>query len=307
MTDKDLQKKIILKIEDKLKVKVVDIQTPPQGMDSNVFFVRDNTSQEYTVKQSNGSTSDILAYELLKKNRIDIPVPKLIGTFISGERQVLIFEKINFPLLESIPVDQMYRYIPSMVRNLKRIHEVKSREAGLLTKTKREGNWREIMLSKFSGTNPSLNWKKIVLRKSLDAKLILKTVDNIIKKIENTEFIDSSYSLLHTDFNQRNLFVNPDSDKIAAIIDWGEAMFGDPIYDFARIRMYIWHFNLGDEIIDNYYKLLSYTAEGKKLDDLYWLIRVIEYLAYYSAELNEFNVGRIKLHQDFLNSYDWKK
>lgn len=306
MTNKDYQKKIILKIEEQLKAKVVDIQIPPQGMDSDVFFIRDNTDNEYAIKQSEGSISDVLAHELLKKNKIDIPVPKLIGTFSFDEKQVLILEKVNFPLLESVPIVEMHRYIPSMIKNLKKIHQIKSDQAGLLTQTEETSSWKEIMLSKFSGADSSLNWKEIVLRKGLDAKLILKSVDDIIKKIEKIEFIDHSYSLLHTDFNQRNLFINPSSDEITAIIDWGEAMFGDPIYDFARIRMFIWHFNLGNNVLEDYYKLLSFTSEQKQLEELYWLSRVIEYLAYYSEELDEFNVGRIKLHQDFLKEYRWK-
>lgn len=107
---------------------------------------------------------------------------------------------------------------------------------------------------------------------------------------------------MHTDFNQINLFVDPNSREIAGIIDWGEAIFGDPVYDYARIRLFIWHFNLGFEVLENYYQLLSYTAEQKELENLYFLSRVIEYLAYYSEELNEFNVGRIKLHQNYLEN-----
>ncbi len=123
--------------------------------------------------------------------------------------------------------------------------------------------------------------------------------------INKTEIINTSYSFLHTDFNQRNLFVDPNSDEIASIIDWSEAIFEDPIYDFARIRMYIWHFNLGDEVLENYNKLLSFTSERKQLEEIYLLSRIIEYLAYYSEELTKFNLGRISLHQEFLKSYNW--
>lgn len=112
---------------------------------------------------------------------------------------------------------------------------------------------------------------------------------------------------MHTDFNQRNLFVDLKSDEIKGVIDWSEAIFGDPIYDFARVRMYIWHFNLGEDVIEKYYKLVDFDQKQKNLEQIYWLSRVIEYLAYYSEELNEFNIGRIKLHQNFLENYDWDK
>lgn len=306
--EKDFQEKIISKVEEYLKTKILDIKIPPQGMDSQVFFVTDADDREYAIKYyARGSSGDVLAFKLLGENNIDIPVPKVFGVFTFENKQVAILEKINFPLLDSIPVDQMSRYIPSMVNNLKKIHKVKSDKAGFLTEIDKGLSWKEAMLSKFTGASPDLDWKEIVIREGLDSKLLLDSVKNIIKKIEKTDFIDKDYSLLHTDFNQRNLFVDPDSDEITAIIDWGEAMFGDPIYDFARVRMYIWHFNLSDETLKRYYELLSFTPEQKHIEELYWLSRVIEYLAYYSEKLNEFNQGRIKMHQDFLRAYEWEK
>lgn len=307
MENKDIQKKIILETEKQFKIKIVDTKIPPQGMDSEVFFAMDISGNEYVIKYGSGVISDIIAYKLLKENKIDIPVPKVLGDFIIESKPVLILEKINFPLLESVPTEEMHRYIPSMIKNLKKIHQVKSDKPGLLIETDKKHSWKEMMLSKFTGKDSSLDWNSITLRKGLDVKLVLQSVKNIIEKIEKIDFIDKSYSLLHTDFNQRNLFIDPKSDEIAAVIDWGEAMFGDPIYDFARVRMYIWHFNLQNNILDNYYKLLTFTPEQKQLEELYWLSRVIEYLAYYSEELNEFNLGRIKLHQDFLKEYNWGK
>jgi aminoglycoside phosphotransferase (APT) family kinase protein len=306
--EKDFQEKIISKVEEYLKTKIVDTKIPPQGMDSKVFFVTDDDGKEYAIKcYARESSGDMLALKLLEENKIDIPVPKVLGVFTFENEQVAILEKINFPLLDSLPVDQMSRCIPSMVNNLKKIHEVKSDKTGFLTEINKGSSWKEVMLSKFTDASPDLDWKEIVTREGLDSKLLLDSVENIIKKIERTDFIDKDYSLLHTDFNQRNLFVNPDSDEIAAIIDWGETMFGDPIYDFARVRMYIWHFNLSDETLKKYYELLSFTLEQEQLEELYWLSRVIEYLAYYSEELNEFNRGRIKMHQDFLRAYKWEK
>lgn len=306
MNTNDTQTVIIAKVKELLDVDVKDIQIPPQGMDSDVFFITDGNGKEYAIKHSTGASTDILAYDLLRANNIKIPVPKMFGSFTINDKPVVILEKIKFPLLETVSVSQMYKYIPSMVENLEEIHKVKSNNTGYLSSQSEILTWKDRVLSKFSGSDPSVNWNEISKRKGLDERLTLSSVDKILNTISHTDFIDGSYSFLHTDFNQRNLFINPDSNNITGIIDWGEAMFGDPIFDFARVRMYIWHFNLGDEVIKNYYQLLSYTPEEKRLDDLYWLSRVIEYLAYYSEELNEFNVGRIKLHQDFLTSYDWE-
>lgn len=302
----DFKNKIIRQIEQRLNMKITDIKIPPQGMDSQVFFVKSAKGGEYAIKHSvRGVSGDAVALKLLEENEIDVPVPKILGIFEFEDRQMTIMEKIDFPLLESIPVCDIGRYVPSMVQNLKKIHEVKSDKAGFLIDIDSGLSWKEVMLSKFTGMDPQLNWDKIASRKGLDSGLVLDAVEKIIHRIENTEFISNSYSLLHTDFNQRNLFVDPRSDRITAIIDWEEAMFGDPVYDLARVRMYIWHFNLPKETLDEYYSLLSFSEEQKKLEDLYWLSRIIEYLAYYSEDLNDFSVGRIKLHQDFLRIYNW--
>ncbi len=82
-------------------------------------------------------------------------------------------------------------------------------------------------------------------------------------------------------------------------------MFGDPLYDFARVRMYLWHFNLGNQAVKEYYELMQFTPQQKNLEDLYWLSRIIQYLAWYSEDPDDFNKGRINLHQDYLRVYNW--
>ncbi len=302
----ETQNQIIEKLEELIEAHIVDVQIPNQGMNSEVLIVADSNGKEYAVKyHRNGASSDGFVLRFLEEKKVNIPVPKVLGDFMIEGRSVLILEKINFPLLETVAASEMHRYISSMIGNLQKIHRVRSDRAGFLAEIGEKRSWKKIMLAKFNGADPLLNWKKIVERRGLDSKLILMSVESIIKKIEGTEFAEGEYSFLHTDFNQRNLFINPASDEIAEVIDWDEAMFGDPVYDFARVRMFIWHFNLENSALENYYNLVLFTPEQKKPEELYLLIRIIEYLAYYSEELNEFNLGRIKLHQDFLREYNW--
>lgn len=302
----ETQKQIIRKAEELLGINIREVQVPDKRVDSEVLLVTDSNDKEYAIKyHRKGASSDAFVLRFLEENKVDIPVPKVLGDFVIEGRSVLILEKINFPLLETISADEMHRYIPSMIRNLKKIHQIKSGSAGYLNETGEKRNWKETMLAKFNGKDPLLNWRTIVERQGLDSSLVLMSVGSIIKKIEKTEFTEGVYYFLHTDFNQSSLFVDMASDEIVGIIDWGNAMFGDPTYDFARIRMFIWHFNLGDNVLENYYNLVSFTPEQKKLEELYLLSMIIEYLAYYSEELNEFNTGRIKMHQDFLREYKW--
>lgn len=296
---------LIKEIEKRLNITIVNSNIPPQGMGSSVIFIEDDKGNQYAVKESDAKNNDAKVLEVLQQWNVEIAVPKLINSFTFEGNSIVILEKISAPLLESIEVNEMSKYIPSMIENLKKLHKIKSDVAGYLNSEKKYKYWKDFLLTFFNNHNPNLNWQDISKREGLDTKLILESIERIVNVISNTKFVESDYSLLHSDFNQRNLFVNPDNIELSAIIDWGEAMYGDPIYDFARIRMYIWHFELGDGVIKDYYNLMQYSEEEKKLDTLYWLTRVIEYLAYYSEELNEFNTARIKLHQNFLRNFDW--
>lgn len=297
---------LVGKIEDFLHDKIIEVKTPPQGMESEVIIVKTVQNGEIAVKHGGDYIlEDILSYKLLSENGINIPVPKVLGQFKFLDRNVLLMAKVNYPLLETIPAAQMHRYIPAMIKIQKEIHKIKSDQAGYLNEEKREKSWKEIIMSLFDGSSNSLNWQEIAKRNGLDEYVVMSSVEKLLAKMNSLSFIEKNYSFIHTDFNQRNLFVNAESDEVTGVIDWGEAMFGDPICDFARIRMLIWHFDLGQTVVDSYYKLMNYSDYEKELDDLYWLSRVVEFLAYYSEDLNAFNIGRIKLHQDFLRNYKW--
>ena len=304
MTDIDFQKRLIEQIERGFDLKIVSTQLPPQGMSSAVFFIRTSDNKEYAVKHGVDAMKDIPALDLISKEHVGIPVPSVFSSFLFEDVPVVILDKIQFPLLESIATQGIPKYILSMIENLRKLHTIKSTSPGLLAEPDSQKTWKEILLDIFID---EVYWQEISHREGTDGDLIRMSVDRIIKKIYDTEFPVGEYSLLHTDFNQRNLFVNPENFEIAGIIDWEDAMYGDPIYDFARVRMYLWHFNLDDEAIKEYYELMGFVPHQKELEDLYWLSRVIQYLGWYSEELNEFNRGRIKLHQDYLRDYDWLK
>jgi aminoglycoside phosphotransferase (APT) family kinase protein len=306
MPPQDFQKQLVAYIEGSYSSgsPLEGIELPPQGMSSSVFFIKLSNGTECAVKYGTHAMKDVPALELITKKQINIPVPVLVASYVFEDVPVIILKRINFPLLESVPVKEMPKYIPSMVRNLKELHKIKSESPGLLVGKKDGETWKNMMLSSFNGGD--IDWSEVSKRGSLDEKLILASIDKTKEKIENTVFDLKEYSLLHTDFNQRNLFVDTEHHKISGIVDWEDAMFGDPIYDFARVRMYLWHFNFNERAINDYYNLVDFSADQKKLEDLYWLSRIIQYLAWYSEDLTEFNLSRIKLHQEYLRNYIWQ-
>jgi aminoglycoside phosphotransferase (APT) family kinase protein len=41
-------------------------------------------------------------------------------------------------------------------------------------------------------------------------------------------------ALLHADLGDREVYVDPSSGEVTALVDWGAALVGDPLYDLAR-------------------------------------------------------------------------
>ncbi len=280
-------------------ITIDNVSYPPQGMSSSVFFIR-LFKIDCAVKYGQDVTKDVTAINLIKEKQLRIPVPNLIAAFTYKEVPVIILQKIDHPLYESVP--NMPKYIPSIVKTLNELHAVKSAIPGPLSEVGKK-TWEETIMSIFNGD--TIDWKEVSEREGVDKELIISSIEKMKNKIENTVFKLKEFSLLHTDFNQRNLFVDTKKYEISGVIDWEDAMYGDPIYDFARVRMYMWHFNFSVTEIEKYYKLVNFTPEQRNLEDLYWLSRVIQYMAWYSEELNDFNVERINLHQDYLRKYNW--
>jgi aminoglycoside phosphotransferase (APT) family kinase protein len=270
-------------------------------MGSSVFVVSATDGKRYAIKIGEDVGTDIKALELIDHCRVDIPVPKVYGYFDSPKGKVMIMENVEFSLLEDISDSEKVLYIRSMLEALEKLHLIRSAKAGTVGKDGAE-SWKEFLLSKFSGKHPWFDWEKISSRHGVDRELVEGGLGQISAGIRNAELPEGDYSLLHTDFNQRNLFVDPKTHRIAGIVDWSEAAFGDPLYDFARVHLFMLHFNSGETALAKYHDILGLSAEEKGREELYLKSIMLEYIAWYSEKSDEFNRGRLELHQEFLRS-----
>jgi thiamine kinase-like enzyme len=303
MKDQDLQKRLLKQIEINLNTKITKVIVPEQGMDSEVILISTSDDHEYAVKFSEDAYIDAIAIDLIKENNIDVPTPQIKLSFAFEDKTVTVMQKINYPLLMTVGDSKKANYIKSMLINLQKIQLIKSDSAGLIVNEKENKTWKELLLFNYSGNHPDYNWNEIAIRKGVDTELIFRAANALKDRISDLDFINKNYSLLHTDFNQRNLFVDVVKNEIAGIIDWSEAMYGDPLYDFARVKMFILHFNLGELCLKEFYDLLDLNSDEKMYLDLYLHIQVLNYITWYSEELDEFNMGRIRLHQELLRKF----
>lgn len=298
--DQRIQKDIADKISQKMGVVFVEFKNLPQGMGSSVFLAQDEEGMEYVLKTGEGVECDRQALEIIANSGVVIPVPKVCGYFEFENRKTLVMEKIKYSLLEEASAQEMRNLIPSMIGNLMEIHTVKSSLPGAILSPAK--SWKEFLLDKYSGEHPWYPWREIAGRDGVDEELVERAVNEIADGIKKTELPEGEYAFLHTDFNQRNLFIDKERRCIAGIIDWSEAIFGDPLYDFARVHMFILHFRLGKETLKEYYDLLALTSDERVREELYLLSMMLDYIAWYSQVKDDFNAGRLRFHQKFLRS-----
>ena len=302
MTETTAAARIIKRVEAALGVEIRSVTRPKQGMGSSVLIVTDDDDREMAVKIGTETANDALALELVGTSGAGVPVPGVLASFAFEDMTVLVMEKVDAPLLEEADKDGKRRYLGPMLACLKKIHTIGSDRAGLLTGADGDRTWKEILLFRLSGEHPLYPWEEIARRDGVDAGLLSESIARLREDMRAAELPIKNYSLLHTDFNQRNLFVDPQKSAIASVIDWGEAMFGDPLYDFARVRMFIYHFDLGQRALSEYHDGLDMDREEELRERLYLTSQMIEYIAWYSMKKNDFNDGRLKLHQEFLRN-----
>lgn len=300
MISNEIRAKLVAETENILGASIVNVEVPRQGLGSAVLIARDERGREVAIKYGADVLCDVRALALIRENGVDIPVPAVLGSFALADKTAMVMEKSEYMLLEDIPNDKKCEYIGSMLKNLSKLHCIKSDVAGFLLAPHSEKSWKDILLFKYSGEHPWFDWHEIMSREGVDSGLIQEAIERVRGKIEQADLPVENYSLLHTDFNQRNLFVDSNTHQIAGIIDWSEAMFGDPLYDFARVRMFIFHFNMKEETEKKYFRYLNLTEEERRREDIYLESQILDYIAWYSERKNNFNNGRLKLHQDFL-------
>lgn len=297
-----MNKNILDIIQSKLNTTLTFSSVPKPGMGSEVLFAKDPSGREYAIKIGDDARNDVLAITLIEKNQIYVPVPRIYLEFAHDNSHVVIMNRFSDPLLDDLPKESYKNFLPSIINNLKQIHSVKTETAGLLAE-ENQNSWKELLLHRLSGSHPWFPWKEIKKREHLDEEIISSALKELNTQLRTLDFPEKDYSLLHTDINQKNIIVNPKTKKVTGIIDWSESMFGDPLYDFARTRLFIIHHDLGKSVMRSFEQGLNLSPNQESRLMLYFYMIVLEYLNWYTEEIDEFNLGRIKLHQQLLNEW----
>jgi|GEM_PF-3790455 len=163
-----------------------------------------------------------------------LPVPEILAEGRDDRlpgRDWFVMRRADGQPWESMPQSdaQRSRTLDDIGRAFVLLHGVKMRGYGPLT-------------ADLGGRDPSwASWLRAELRMCSQPLLqagylptdFLSMTDGLLESLGPT-LADVPPSLLHGDLGDREIFVDPDSGEVTAIVDWGDALSGDPLYDFAR-------------------------------------------------------------------------
>lgn len=259
-------------------------QQPANGADHLVMLATTEHGQDVVLKAGIEANIDAALLQYLQPTGVPVPIVLAVGT-VAGK-------DLAYPLLIMTPAEGTLlaaetvapqRYLPPLMALLNRVHSVTSPAGAGLVRPDFTGSspsWHDYLYRMLSGEDPEFNWSAITQHPWVDAALLSRALDQIAARVDALPRLPQP-RLLHGDLNPSNIFVH--HGQITGIIDWSYARFGDPLYDFARLRMSPF-IRLNPTARDRYFSLLKLDAEQREREKTYYLCNLVEYVNWYVSD-----------------------
>ena len=266
-------------------------QVAPHGADHIVLLVTLQDGRRVVAKA--GAEAAVDAYVLDRLQTVQAKVPTILGhvplTHDERTDSLLIMSAIDSPLLADVP-GPLSRYLPSLVTELQRVHRITTTiGAGPVLEVINGSpqTWRDYLRRVLTGENAEFHWSTIQRDARLDSTTLKAGIEWLARQVTHLAEPES-LNLLHGDLNPYNIFV--DDHNVVAIIDWSYARFGDPLFDFARLRMN--PFIRTDPLtVKQYFDLLQLAPLEQEREHIYYVFNLLEYVNWY---YQDHELGRVK-------------
>lgn len=205
-----------------------------------------------------------------------------------------IMEYIDGQTLYELRTDEklVCKILEQVSEELQKLHSIRGSKFGLLSDQKKYWSW--YILDQYDNNVIYLSDNKII---------DTNTVDRMYKYTQDSEYRTLPYSsLLHGDLSYNNIIVK--NGELAGIIDWEDALFGDPIFDLANLAT----FHPGNR---HKYFIDSYHGKPDNFEKLFWsyylriaVSKTVSRHRFGIMENSELADARIDLALEKLKSYE---
>ena len=260
---------------------IQDWQRPSAGADHVVLLITTAVGERLVIKA--GAEAEVDAFVLARLAGRGVHVPRLVAQAPLEDQpeagSLMVMTAVDGTLLAN--VDQhAERYLRPLIDDMRHVHAVTTTAgAGPVLAVERGArqSWREYLVSVLTGEDPEFRWSEIARHQEVDEGLLTAALDRAVVRAQELVF-PAPLSLLHGDLNPANVFVR--DGKITGIIDWSYARYGDPLFDFARLRMNPF-VRTDPSAMREYNALLNLTPEEERREAFYYVVNLLEYVNWY--------------------------
>jgi aminoglycoside phosphotransferase (APT) family kinase protein len=292
-TDKIIEIAKIL--ERVLEKEIEELSYFGSGQTSRVYKFR--VGLGFFVIKTNNLTCEVYKRELFIQNnftKINKYLPKILQNGKSDNVFFSITEIAKGTTLKEIPDNEVVSFFDKVFEVLEEIHSSNIPDSSCYGKIDSLGiakhkTWRDVLLDKtIYSANPENN-------KKINTDLWNRCYEKI-KFL--SKFILEEKKVVHGDFSKGNLFFF--DGEITNIIDWEETMYGDNIYDVARISFWSSEVDFADLYHKKYIEKYNHEITNFKERVLCYKIRIkLKSLSWYchSEQTDKYNKTQKELEK----------
>jgi aminoglycoside phosphotransferase (APT) family kinase protein len=258
-----------------------DWRQPEAGADHVVVLFTTAGGERLVIKA--GPEADVDAFVLTRLADRDVHVPRLITQAALQHNpeagSLIVMTEAEGELLAEVK-ERSERYLRPLIDETRKVHTVTTTAgAGPVLAVERGSrqSWPDYLRSMLTGQDPEFRWSEIALHPEIDDALLRKALDAAAVRAQKLSSPET-LSLLHGDLNPYNVFVC--DGQITGIIDWSYARYGDPLFDFARLRMTPF-VRRNPAAMDEYREVLNLNPEETKREAFYYAVNLLEYVNWY--------------------------
>jgi hygromycin-B 4-O-kinase len=258
-----------------------DWHQPDAGADHVVVLVTTALGKRLVIKA--GADAAVDAFVLTRLAGRGVPVPTLKAQApLAGHPDagsLIVMTAVDGTLLAEVD-DHPERYLRPLIDQMRKVHTITTTAgAGPVLAVERGArqSWRDYVVSVLTGRDPEFRWGQIARHPAVDGGLLTKALNGAVVRARELTF-PTTLSLLHGDLNPANIFVY--DGAITGIIDWSYARYGDPLFDFARLRMNPF-VRANPAAVDEYRALLNLSPHEARREAFYYVVNLLEYVNWY--------------------------
>jgi len=208
------------------------------GQSNLTFLITDAEGRRWVLRRPPLGHLLASAHDVAREARVlsalsptDVPVPLVHDVRHEGDTALVLMEFVDGLVIEGVATAERLttelRHTAglSLVRTLTRIHAVDLAATGLIDLASHKP-YAQRQLKRWSA-----QWEKSKTRE-------LPLVDSLTERLRNSVPEQRELTLVHGDYNLRNVITAPGTGEIAAVLDWELCTLGDPLADVGSLLAY---------------------------------------------------------------------